>query len=151
MDETYKTTKEGLNKLKEDLKYREEVLKVKITNTLDEMRSQGDLSENDAYSMAVEEFHINEEKIMELKDKIRNAEIIKDKNKSKVGIGDTIILKNSKTFKYQIVSEDEANPLECKISYKSPIGVAVMDKKVGSKVLIETPSGRTEYKIESII
>lgn len=151
MDETYKTTKEGLNKLKEDLKYREEVLKVKITNTLDEMRSQGDLSENDAYSMAVEEFHINEEKIIELKDKIRNAQIIKDKNKNKVGIGDTIVLKNSKTFKYQIVSEDEANPLEGKISYKSPIGIAVMDKTVGSKVLIETPGGKTEYKIESIV
>ncbi|MDD4382217.1 MAG: GreA/GreB family elongation factor, partial [Candidatus Dojkabacteria bacterium] len=146
----YKTTKEGLNKLKEDLKYREDVLKKKITDTLDEMRSQGDLSENDAYSMAVEEFHVNEEKIIELKDKIRNAEIIKDRSKGKVGIGDTVLLKGTKKLKYQIVSEDEANPLEGKISYKSPIGLAVMDKKVGSKISIETPSGKTEYKLESI-
>ncbi len=150
MDEIYKTTKEGLNKLKEDLKYREEILKGKITNTLDEMRSQGDLSENDAYSMAVEEFHVNEEKIIELKDKIRNAEIIKDRSKGKVGVGDTVTLKGVKKLKYQIVSEDEANPLEGKISYKSPIGIAVMDKKVGSKISIETPSGKTEYKLESI-
>ena len=77
MEQGYKTTKEGLLKLKEELSYREKELKKKITNTLNEMRNQGDLSENDGYSMAIEEFHINEEKILEIKEKLKNA-IIND-------------------------------------------------------------------------
>ena len=72
MEEVYKTTKEGLQKLKDELTYREKELKKEITNTLNEMRNQGDLSENDGYSMAIEEFHINEERILEIKEQFEN-------------------------------------------------------------------------------
>jgi len=137
MEEGYKTTKEGLLKLKEELTYREKELKKKITNTLNEMRNQGDLSENDGYSMAIEEFHINEEKILEIKEKLKNAVVVKTQDKKKVDLGDTVTLKGDTTLKYTLTSEDEANPLEGKISYLSPIGIAVMDKKIKSKITIE--------------
>ncbi len=150
MEEGYKTTKDGLLKLKEELKYRENELTKKITNTLDEMRNQGDLSENDGYSMAVEDFHINEEKILEIKEKLKNAIVIKDTNKNKVSLGDTVTLKGETTLKYTLASEDEANPLEGKISYLSPIGMAVMDKKIKSSISIETPKGIKKYTIEGI-
>lgn len=150
LDEVYETTKKGLDKLIEEVKYRETELRKKIATQLSEMRSQGDLRENDGYSMAVEEQHINEEKIAELKEKIKNAKVIKDLDKSRVGLGDIVTLRNSKVITYEITSEDDANPLEGKISHKSPIGMAIMGKKVGEKVDIKTPNGITEYTIEKI-
>lgn len=150
MKETYQTTKEGLENLAKELKHREKTLRKKIGNTLSEMRNQGDLRENDGYSMAVEEQNINEEKIRALKEKIRNAKVVKEKDKNKIGIGNVVTLENSKTIKYEITSEDEANPLEGKISHLSPIGEAIMNKKVGDKVTIETPKGNTEYTVKEI-
>ncbi len=150
MKEAYQTTKEGLENLAKELKFREKELRMRIADTLSEMRNQGDLRENDGYSMAVEEQNINEEKIHELKEKIRNAKVVKEKNKDRIGIGNTVTLENSKTIKYEITSEDEANPLEGKISHQSPIGKAIMNKKVGDKVTIETPKGSTEYTVKEI-
>jgi transcription elongation factor GreA len=149
-EETYQTTKEGLENLVKELKHRKKVVRKKIGNTLGEMRAQGDLSENDGYTMAVEEQNINEEKIRELREKIKNVEIVKKGSKGKVGIGNTVTLKNSKEIQYEITSEDEANPLEGKISHKSPIGEAIIGKKAGEKVVIETPKGETEYTIKKI-
>lgn len=146
-DNKYQTTASGLEKLKKELQEREEIVRNKIANVINEMRNQGDLRENDGYSMALEEKNINEERILDLKEKIRNALVIKDKSKSKVGIGDTVSLDGEKKLKYEITSEDEANPLEGKISYKSPIGQAVLNKKVGDKVVISTPKGDTKYTI----
>lgn len=146
----YQTTLSGLKKLKDELKHREETLRTKIANTLNEMRNQGDLRENDAYSMAIEEQQINEEKILELKEKIKSAKVVTDKNKNIVGIGDIVTLKNGKTVKYEVTSEDEANPLEGKISHLSPIGQAIMGKKLGAEVTISTPKGDTKYKVQAI-
>lgn len=146
----YQTTLSGLKKLKDELKHREEELRLKIANTLNDMRNQGDLRENDAYSMAVEEQQINEERILELKEKIKSAKVITDKRKDIVGIGDIVTLKNGKAVKYEITSEDDANPLEGKISHLSPIGKAIMGKKIGAEVTISTPKGDTKYKVASI-
>mgnify|MGYP002681790388 CR=1 FL=1 len=152
MDENnqYLTTKEGLEKLKEELKERETRLREKIANTLNEMRNQGDLRENDGYSMAIEEQHINEGRIAEIKEKIKNAKIVKETKKNKVGVGDIVTLEGKKSLKYQIVSEDEANPLDGKISHLSPIGESVVGKKIGDKVDITTPAGVDSYKIAEI-
>lgn len=150
VNEVYETTKKGLDKLIKELKYRESELRKELATQLNEMRSQGDLRENDGYSMAVEEQHINEQKIVELKEKIKNAKVIKDKDKSRVGLGDIVTLKNGTVITYEITSGDDANPLEGKISHKSPIGKAIMGKKVGAKVNIKTPKGIKEYTIEKI-
>lgn len=150
IDGAYETTRKGLDNLIQEVKYRENELRKKIATQLSEMRSQGDLRENDGYSMAVEEQHINEQKIAELRDKIKNARVVKDLDKSQVGLGDIVTLRNSKVITYEITSEDDANPLEGKISHKSPIGMAIMGKKVGETIEIKTPKGVTEYTIEKI-
>jgi len=149
-EKRYQTTKKGFEKLVEELKFREKELRIKIADTLNEMRNQGDLRENDGYSMAIENQQINEEKIIDLKEKIQDAHIVKDRNKSIVGLGDTVTLENGKKIRYEITSEDEANPLERKISHKSPIGTAIIGKKVGAEVEIETPKGKITYKIAKI-
>lgn len=150
VNEVYETTKKGLDKLIEELKYREGELRKELATQLNEMRSQGDLRENDGYSMAVEEQHINEQRIEELKEKIKNAKVVKDQDKSRVSLGDVVTLRNSTVITYEITSEDDANPLEGKISHKSPIGRAIIGKKVGAKVNIATPKGIKEYTIEKI-
>ncbi|HNW32879.1 MAG TPA: transcription elongation factor GreA [Candidatus Dojkabacteria bacterium] len=152
MDSTgdFLITKEGLEKLETELKEREGKVRKHIANTLDEMRNQGDLRENDAYSMAIEEQHINEERILEIRLKIKNAKVVKDRGKDTVGVGDTVVLEGEKKLEYQLVSEEETNPLEGKISYLSPIGKSVMGKKIGEKIQIETPKGSISYKIVSI-
>lgn len=146
----YQTTLSGLKKLKDELKQRESELRAKIADTINEMRNQGDLKENDGYAMALENQYVNEERILELKEKIRTAQVVKDKNKSVIGLGDIVTLKNGKTVKYEITGEDEANPLEGKISHLSPIGQAIMGKKLKAKVVITTPKGEIEYTVEAI-
>ena len=82
---------------------------------------------------------------------MQNADIIKPaKANGKVQVGSTVELKNGKTVKYQIVGPVEADPLEGKISNESPIGAALMGKKEGEKVTIETPKGSVSYTIISI-
>ncbi|HPQ79268.1 MAG TPA: GreA/GreB family elongation factor [Candidatus Dojkabacteria bacterium] len=149
-NEDFLTTEEGLKKLEIELKEREGKIRRHIANTLDEMRNQGDLRENDAYSMAIEEQHINEERILEIRLKIKNAKVVKDKQKDKVGVGDTVVLEGEKKLEYQLVSEEETNPLEGKISYLSPIGKSAIGKKIGDKIQIDTPKGSISYIIASI-
>lgn len=145
-------TKEGFEKLKSELKYRESELRVKLQETLNQMRNQGDLRENDGYSIAVEDFQNNEEKILEIKETLENAEIVKSKSKTSVDVGSqvTIECERGHLKTYNIVGEDETNPLEGKISYKSPLGESLMGKKKGSEVKLTTPKGESVCKIVSI-
>lgn len=145
-------TKEGYKKLQEELKYREGELRTKLQDTLNQMRKQGDLRENDGYTIAVEDFQNNEEKIQVIKDTLEKGEIVTKKKISVVEVGCevTIECKGGQKRTYKIVGEDETNPLEAKISYKSPIGNSLMGKKKGSKVSIDTPAGKTECEIIDI-
>lgn len=147
----YLTTKEGLEKLKEELRERETVIREKISNVLNEMRSQGDLSENDGYSMAAEEQNVNEAKIVELREKIKKAKIVVSTQKDIVHIGDTVLLNGKKELKYQIVGEDQANPLEGKISHLSPVGESLLGKKIGSKIELPSLVGKEEYILSEIL
>lgn len=151
-EKKYFFTKEGFEKILKELEYRKNELRDKLRDTVDDMRQRGDLSENDGYSIALEESQANETEIQVLEDKVKNAKIVKANADSKVDMGDTVVLENGegKTQKYQVVGEDEANPLEGKISYKSPIGKAILCKKKGQKVVIETPAGKTNWVIQEI-
>ena len=145
-------TAEGYNKIKEEIEYREKVLRKELAETLNEMRNQGDLSENDGYSLAVEENSQNEEEISRLKELLKNSKIIKSTGKKKVTVGNkvTISYDNGKDQIYTLVGEDSANPLENKISYKSPIGEAIMDKKIGDSFTLKTPKGEIKCTIKAI-
>ena len=145
-------TKDGFKKLKDELKHREGELRSKLQETLNQMRSQGDLRENDGYTIAIDDFQNNEVKILSIKDTLGKAVIVDKKKTSTVELGSKVTIEcgkgNMRT--YFLVGESEANPMEFKISYKSPIGSSLVGKRKGSKVTIETPSGKTECKIISI-
>ena len=145
-------TKQGSEKIKKNINYRENILREELAVTLNDMRSQGDLRENDGYSLAVEENEQNEEEIIRLKELLKNSKIIKNPGKTKVNVGNTVNIScdGHKDRVYTIVGEDHANPLEKRISYKSPIGEALMEKKVGDQFSLKTPKGEIHCEIKSI-
>jgi transcription elongation factor GreA len=151
-EKKYIFTKEGFDNLLKELEYRKNELRDKLRDTVAEMRQRGDLSENDGYTLAIEENQANETEIAQMEEKVKNAEIVKGKKNGKINIGESVVLEDSKgkTKKYTIVGEDEANPMEGKISFKSPLGASILGKKKGQKVTIETPAGKTKWTIKEI-
>ena len=150
MKKLYQITDEGKAELEAELaelKGRRGAIADKIA----EARDYGDLSENAEYDAAREEHGLVESRIAEIEDILLNAELIKAGKSSKVSLGNKVELKmGKKTVIYTVVGPVEADPLEGKISNESPIGVALMGKKVGDSVTITTPKGEVVYEIVSI-
>ncbi len=150
MKKLYQITDEGKKELEAEL----EELKGRrgdIADKIAEARDFGDLSENAEYDSAREEQGLLESRIAEIEDILLNAELIKAGKSSKVSLGSKVELKTGKkTVIYTVVGPVEADPIEGKISNESPIGEALMGKKVGDKVATATPKGETVYEIVSI-
>ncbi len=144
-------TLEGLAKMKKELEHLKTVKRREIAEELEVAISFGDLKENASYQSAKDAQGLMEEKIMELEDGIRNSVIAKKNNSGKVQIGSKVSTKidNSENT-FHIVSPSESDPLEGKISYKSPIGQALLEKNSGEKVKLETPGGIKNCEILSI-
>lgn len=114
-------------------------------------RDFGDLSENAEYSAAKEEQAHVESRIAEIENILQNSSVIEVKSNDRVEVGNTVDLKTSgKTATYTVVGSVEADPMNGKISNESPIGQALLSKKVGDKVSIQTPRGTTEYEVVKI-
>lgn len=149
-------TKDGYEKLKEQLKYLKSIERVKIINDIKKAREYGDLKENAEYHAAKEEQFLTEKKIKEIENKIANAQIldIKDqKNIDKIIFGSTIDiinLENKKKYTYTIVGEDEADIKINKLSINSPLAKALIQKSLGEIIKITTPNGIIGYKITDI-
>ena len=144
-------TPEGLEKLKKELAYLKTVKRKEIAQKLKHAASFGDLSENFAYQQAKEEQAFLEGKILELEEIISQAKVIKKRSKGKVEMGSIVVVaSNNEKYKFQIVSPQEADPLEGKISFESPLGKALMGKSKGAKITVTTPEGKTQYKILEI-
>ena len=150
MKKLYQITDEGKTELEaelQELKGRRGAIADKIA----EARDFGDLSENAEYDSAREEQGLVESRIAEIEDILLNAELIRGGKTSKVSLGSKVELKTGKkTVAYTVVGPVEADPLEGKISNESPIGGALMGKKVGETATITTPKGSTTYEIVSI-
>lgn len=150
MKKLYQITSDGKAELESeltDLKGRRGVIADKIA----EARDFGDLSENAEYDSAREEQGLVESRIAEIEDVLLNAEIIKNGSRSKIALGSKVELKTgSKTVQYTVVGPVEADPLEGKVSNQSPIGEALMGKKVGEEANIDTPKGKISYEITKI-
>lgn len=150
MRKDYQLTLDGKQELQSEL---EELRgrRVDIAEKIATARDFGDLSENAEYSSAKEEQSQVESRIAEIESILQNARLINPKDASDVEVGNTVDLKTEgKSVTYTIVGSVEADPLEGKISDESPIGQALLGKKVGDKVTITTPKGETEYEVVKI-
>lgn len=139
MKKTVNLTKQGKKELENEL---EELIgrRPAIAERLQTARAFGDLSENQEYSDARAEQKTVENRIAEIEEILKNAKVIKNASHNKVAMGATVtVTLNGKKFTYSIVGPVEANPLEGKISDQSPIGKALMGKKVGDTY--ELPNG----------
>jgi len=150
MIKQYHITAQGKKDLEQELaelKSQRGAIAQKIANA----RDYGDLSENAEYDAAREEQVQVETRIAEIEDILQNASLIKAKSTSKVDVGNTVELRTAgKSHTYTIVGPVEANPLEGKISNESPIGQALLGKKVGDHLTIETPKGPADYELVAI-
>ncbi len=145
-------SQDGYNKLKEELEYLTTVKRREIAQRIEKAKELGDLSENAEYHEAKEAQAFNEGRIAEIKALLKNVTVVEnDNNKDVVGMGSKVTVEvNGKKKIYTIVSFNEADPLEGKISNESPIGKALIGRKKGEVVSITTPRGEMEYKIIKI-
>jgi transcription elongation factor GreA len=148
-------TREGCDRLKEELKILKTVKRKEIANALDKARQLGDLSENAEYDSAKQSQAINEKRIRELEEKILTARIMDNKSTSsdKAYIGaklKLIDIDSKEDIDYMLVTEDVADYAEGKISISSPVGKALLGCKIGDIVNVKVPAGTLRYKITGI-
>ena len=146
-------TIEGLDKLKQELKLLKEKKRPEIVNAIAEARSHGDLKENAEYHAATEQQAQLEGRVIFINDIIARANVIdvtKIENNGNVIFGSTVTvndLENKKKIKYRIVGKDEADVGKNLIYFKSPIGKALIGKKVKDLLTVSTPSGDRNFEI----
>jgi transcription elongation factor GreA len=145
-------TQEGFEKLQRELRELTEVKRPQAVSRLQKARAMGDLSENSEYVAAKEDLAFIEGRIQEVEEIIKNAEIAEtQKRKDIISLGSTVTVRfNGSVDTFSIVGEFEADPMKKKISQTSPIGQALVGKKAGAVVEVETPSGKTTYRIVEI-
>lgn len=150
--EKFPITAEGFAKMEAELKHRKSVERPAIIEAISEARAHGDLSENAEYHAAKEKQSFNEGYIKDLEDKISRADIIDPKTFSGdvVKFGATVKVVDEDTDEkktYQIVGEYEADLETGKISIVSPLARALIGKKVGDSIEVNTPKGAKGYEI----
>ncbi len=148
-------TAAGLKELEERLEYLRTVRRGEVAERLRlAMEEGGELVENAEYEDAKNEQAFVEGEIMRLERILSNVEIIEsDGRKDIVGLGDRVTVQEigaPKPEVYYMVGAAEANPLEGRISYKSPLGQALMGKKVGDRVTVKAPDGDIVFEIKAI-
>lgn len=152
---TVRLTREGYEKLKEELKYLKTVKRQEVIKALAEARAHGDLRENAEYESAKAAQHNLETRIAELQGKLMDVSIIDHEaiDKDKAYLGATVSLRDvakGKELKYMLVSKEEADFKSGRISSDSPVGRQLLGKKVGDVVEMVIPAGKAIYKILKI-
>ena len=155
MDKKNILTYEGLKKLEDELENLKVVRRKEVSQKINEAREQGDLSETAEYDAAKDEQRDIEARIEELEKILKNAEVVveEEADLDKVSIGCSVKILDcefEEELEYKIVGSTEANSLKGKISNESPVGKALLGKKVGDTVTVETPAGEFSYKVLSI-
>ena len=145
-------TQEGFNSLQEELKELQTVKRPSTVDRLQKARSMGDLKENNAYQSAKEELGELDGRIMEVQYILNNAEIITTSSSDlTITLGKKVTVDiNGSQKTISIVGEFESDPMNGKISATSPIGLALLNKKMGETVSVITPGGPVPYIILSI-
>jgi transcription elongation factor GreA len=149
-------TKEGYQKLQEELEYLRTTKRQEVAERLHEAMEGGELIENAEYEAAKNEQAFVEGRIQELEVLLATARVIEETDKSKNGgqvqVGSTVTIQEDGADQevYTIVGAAEANPREGKISNESPIGKAVLGHRVGDEVQVEAPGGTFKIRIVKV-
>ena len=149
-------TREGLQRMKEELEYKETTEKMKVAEQLKVAISYGDLSENAEYDAAKNDQAVLEQRIAELKAMIENAVVVDESKISTdtVGFGTsvTIVYEDDPDEEetYTIVGTSESDPTNGKLSNESPVGAALVGAHVGETVVAQTPGGALRIKVIEI-
>ena len=148
-------TSEGLKKLEDELDDLIVVKRKEVAQKIKEAREQGDLSENAEYDAAKDEQRDIEARIEEIEKILKNAEIVDEDevNTDTINVGCQVKILDcefDEELTYKIVGSTEANSLKGKISNESPVGRALIGKKVGEMVSVETQVGTVQYKVLDI-
>ncbi|MEX0822412.1 MAG: transcription elongation factor GreA [Rhodothermales bacterium] len=153
--ETVYLTEEGLAKLKKELRFLKTKERARIAQAIQEARDKGDLSENAEYDAAKEEQGHLEARIAKMETTISSARLVDEKqvDASKAYILSNVRVRNDRTGSeqtFKLVSAQEANLREGKISIKSPIGAGLLGKEVGDMVEVDVPAGKVKFEILEI-
>ena len=145
----------GLKALEEELENLKVVKRKEVAAKIKEAREQGDLSENAEYDAAKDEQRDIEARIEEIEKILKNAEVgVEDEvDFVKINIGCSVLVYDKEfdeEIQFKIVGSTEANSLQGKISNESPVGQALLGKKVGDEIQVETQAGVMEYKVLKI-
>ncbi|MFA5886591.1 MAG: transcription elongation factor GreA [Patescibacteria group bacterium] len=145
-------SQEGYDKLQDELNLLTTLKRKEIAERIERAKDLGDLSENAEYSEAKDAQALNEGRVMELTNILKNVTIVQNNNShEQVTMGSKVTVKSAAGEKqYTIVSFNEADPLNGKISNESPLGVAFINRHKGEQVEVETPKGNIKYKIIKI-
>lgn len=146
-------TPEKKAELEKELTFLKTEKRAEILERLAFAKSLGDLSENAEYHSSKEDQGKNEARISQIEAVLKDAVIVEANTDGTIGFGSTVTLNKKEggdSYTYQIVGSEEADFSVGKIAFDSPIGIAVMEKKVGDKVTVKTPKGETVYVITSV-
>ena len=146
-------TASGLKEIQDELDELKNVKRPEVITALKEARALGDLSENAEYDAARTEQALVKNRIQELEAMIENVVLIENVDTDKVSIGTTVTIEyvgDNDTEAYSIVGSKEADPFNNKISNESPIAQAIMGKKAGDVVSVDSPNGKYDVKILKI-
>jgi len=147
-------TAEGLAKIKKELTELQTTKRKEIAQRIQSARELGDITENSEYESALEEQAFIEGKIDELSEVINQAEVVEkaDNKDHSIIVGSRVrVHLEGAEHEYEIVGELEADPIKNKISHESPLGQALLGKKIGDKIQVEAPVGKLSYTVIKII
>ena len=152
MDKKNILTYQGLQKLEDELQNLKVVRRKEVAQKIKEAREQGDLSENAEYDAAKDEQRDIEARIVDLEKLLKNAAVVVEDeiDLDKISIGcqvKVLDVEEDEEMEFKIVGSTEANSLDGKISNESPVGRALLGKKAGETVDVETQAGVIQYKI----
>ena len=148
----YQLTKQGYDNLRKEYEELKTIKRTQAVKRLQTARSMGDLSENSEYTAAKEGLAFVEGRIQEIEELLKNVEVIQNNSRNSIialGSQVTVQINNHKEI-LQIVGEFETDPLNKKLSSTSPIGKALIGRKVGEEIEIQVPDGKLKYKILQI-
>ncbi|HLC64347.1 MAG: Transcription elongation factor GreA [Candidatus Giovannonibacteria bacterium GW2011_GWA2_53_7] len=144
-------TPEGEEKLKKELDELKNVKRKEISEMIELAKEHGDLSENAEYQDARNEQSFIEGRIIEIENILKNSVVAESSGSGQVYVGSKVVVEtNGVELTFNIVGSHEGEPSQGMLSCDSPIGEALMGKKVGEEVAAETPKGVTVYKIKEV-